>query len=161
LAHSTLIGTDKPAPPNSSATAPSPPSSPARSPPTPSGAASVTDPLSGTALDYGRTTYHPPTALADHVRARARDQHCRFPHCRRTAADAELDHIEPWTHGGQTTTANLQALCVHHHKLKTHAGWRIQTHPDKRLTWTTPTGHRHTTAPCAPSTPAPTSWPYR
>lgn len=36
----------------------------------------VTDPT-GRLLDYGRTTYRPPTALADHVRAR--DWTCRFP----------------------------------------------------------------------------------
>jgi HNH endonuclease len=96
-------------------------------------------------LDYGRTTYHPPAALADHVRTR--DVHCRFPGCRRRAADAELDHTIPWAAGGETTAANLHALCLHHHLLKGHAGWRITTHPDGRLTWTTPTGHRHTTAP--------------
>jgi hypothetical protein len=105
----------------------------------------VTDPLSGTALDYGRTTYHPPAGLADHVRVR--DVTCRFPGCRRRAADAELDHAQPWAAGGETTAANLHALCLHHHLLKGHAGWRITTHPDGRLTWTTPTGHRHTTAP--------------
>ena len=54
----------------------------------------VTDPLSGTVLDYGRTTYHPPAALADHVRVR--DVYCRFPGCRRRAADAELDHVVAW-----------------------------------------------------------------
>jgi Domain of unknown function (DUF222) len=105
----------------------------------------LTDPASGALLDYGRSTYHPPAALADHVRAR--DQHCRFPHCRRPAADTELDHVLAWTDGGHTCAANLRALCVHHHKLKTHAGWRVQAHPDGRLTWTTPTGHRHTTEP--------------
>ena len=41
----------------------------------------VTDPLSGTLLDHGRTTYHPPAGLADHVKAR--DVHCRFAGCRR------------------------------------------------------------------------------
>ncbi len=106
----------------------------------------VTDPLSGTLLDHGRTTYHPPAGLADHVRAR--DVHCRFPGCRRRAADAELDHIVAWSDGGPTSEPNLAACCTHHHRLKTHAaGWHVHAHPDGRLTWTTPTGHRHTTAP--------------
>jgi hypothetical protein len=105
----------------------------------------VTDPMSGTVLDYGRTTYHPPAALADHVRAR--DVYCRFPLCRRRAADAELDHILAWADGGETGEANLAGYCLHHHKLKTHAGWRVEAHPDGRLTWITPTGHRHTTSP--------------
>jgi hypothetical protein len=43
----------------------------------------VYDPLSGTVLDHGRTTYRPPTGLADLVRAR--DVHCRSPICRRRA----------------------------------------------------------------------------
>ena len=103
------------------------------------------DPLSGTALDYGRTTYHPPAALADFVRVR--DLTCRFPGCRRSARDAELDHARAWTDGGETSAANLHALCLHHHLLKHHAGWRITTHADGRLTWTTPTGLEHTTAP--------------
>ena len=106
----------------------------------------ITDPLSGTLLDHGRTTYHPPTALADHVRAR--DVHCRFPGCRRKAADAELDHITAWSDGGTTSEPNLAATCTHHHRLKTHAdGWRVHAHPDGSLRWTTPTGHRHTTRP--------------
>ena len=106
----------------------------------------VTDPLSGTLLDHGRTTYHPPAALADYVRAR--DLHCRFNGCRRKAADAELDHITAWSDGGTTSEPNLAAYCTHHHRLKTHAdGWRVHARPDGRLTWTTPTGHQHTTAP--------------
>src|ERR1051325_9069076 len=39
----------------------------------------ITDPLSGALLDHGRTTYRPPAALADFVRAR--DGHCRHPLC--------------------------------------------------------------------------------
>jgi hypothetical protein len=104
----------------------------------------VTDPLSGTLLDYGRTTYHPPAGLADHVRAR--DVYCRAPGCRRRAADAELDHVIAWSDGGSTCEQNLRSYCTGHHRLKTHApGWRVQAHPDGRLTWTTPTGRRHTT----------------
>ena len=105
----------------------------------------ITDPLSGTLLDHGRTTYHPPAGLADHVKAR--DVHCRFAGCRRQAADAELDHVTAWSDGGTTSEPNLAAYCTHHHRLKHHAGWRVDAHPDGRLTWTTPTGHRHTTAP--------------
>jgi hypothetical protein len=106
----------------------------------------VTDPLSGTLLDHGRSTYHPPAGLADHVRAR--DVYCRFPGCRRTAVDAELDHIVAWSDGGGTTSDhNLGASCTHHHRLKHHAGWQVHANPDGSLTWTTPTGHQHTTAP--------------
>ena len=120
----------------------------------------VTDPLSGTLLDYGRTTYTPPAGLADHVRAR--DLYCRAPGCRRRAADAELDHLIAWADGGTTCEKNLDAFCKHHHKLKHHGKWRIDAHPDGRLTWITPTGHRHTTArhdyrPEPPPAPAETA----
>ena len=120
----------------------------------------VTDPLSGTLLDYGRITYTPPAGLADHVRAR--DLYCRAPGCRRRAADAELDHLIAWADGGTTCEKNLDAFCKHHHKLKHHGKWRIDAHPDGRLTWITPTGHRHTTArhdyrPEPPPAPAETA----
>jgi hypothetical protein len=105
----------------------------------------LTDPASGALLDYGRTTYRPPAALADHVRAR--DQYCRFPLCRRKAANAELDHILAWADGGTTCEINLSGYCLHHHQLKHHAGWHVTAHPDGRLTWTTPTGHQYTTEP--------------
>ena len=129
----------------------------------------VTDPLSATLLDHGRTTYHPPAGLADHVRAR--DLHCRFPGCRKQAADAELDHVIAWSDGGTTSKDNLAGYCTHHHLLKTHApGWKVRAHPDGTLTWTTPTGHRHTTrphdygpeppGPPPPPEPAPPAAPY-
>ncbi len=105
----------------------------------------VTDPLSGTLLDHGRTTYHPPAGLADHVKAR--DIHCRFPGCRRKAADAELDHVTAWSDGGTTSEPNLASCCTHHHRVKTYAGWRVEGRPDGQLTWITPTGHRHATEP--------------
>jgi hypothetical protein len=144
IAHSTLIGTDDQ------------PAELVGNGPIPAGLAReiaaqgvwrrlVTDPLSGAVLDYGRTTYHPPAALADHVRVR--DVYCRIPGCRRRAADAELDHVIAWAGGGDTSEANLGAYCTHHHRLKHHAGWSVEAGPDGLLTWITPTGHRYTTAP--------------
>jgi hypothetical protein len=75
----------------------------------------ITDPLSGTVLDHGRTTYHPPAGLADHVRAR--DLHCRGPRCPRPATTCELDHHLPYPQGA-TAEPNLTALCKLHHDLK-------------------------------------------
>lgn len=111
----------------------------------------LTDPVSGTVLDHGRSTYTPPAALADHVRAR--DSTCRFPACSGSARTADLDHVIPWNPddpdaGGSTGHDNLVALCRHHHRLKTFApGWRVQQDPDGALAWTTPTGHRHVSRP--------------
>jgi hypothetical protein len=105
----------------------------------------ITDPTSGTVLDYGRTTYRPPAALAEHIQAR--DRYCRGPHCRHPAANCELDHAHAWADGGTTSEDNLHSLCTHTHRLKTTGRWRIEVHPDGRLTWITPTGLRHTTTP--------------
>lgn len=103
----------------------------------------LTDPESGTLLDYGRTTYRPPVGLADHVRAR--DYHCRSPICRRSAAHADLDHTIAWAGGGTTSDDNLYAGCRHDHRLKTHAaGWRVTQDPDGSVSYTTPTGHSYT-----------------
>jgi len=104
----------------------------------------LTDPATGALLDYGRTTYRPPAALADHVRAR--DVYCRFPTCRRRALDADLDHCIPYP-TGPTSEHNLYGGCPHHHSLKHHAGWTVTQHPDGRITWTTPTGHTYTSHP--------------
>ncbi|MGH3570899.1 MAG: DUF222 domain-containing protein [Pseudonocardiaceae bacterium] len=106
----------------------------------------LTDPVSGTLLDYGRTTYTPPAGLADFVRAR--DVFCRNPICGQSAARADLDHTTPYHPDGTTSEHNLHASCRHHHRLKTHApGWQIEQHLDDRITWTTPTGHSYTSHP--------------
>ncbi len=105
----------------------------------------LTDPASGTLLDYGRTTYTPPTGLADFVRAR--DLRCRFPTCGQPAATADLDHTIPYPDGA-TSEHNLHASCRRHHRLKTHSpGWDVDQHPDGRIIWTDPTGHTHTSHP--------------
>ncbi|WP_181780525.1 HNH endonuclease [Pseudonocardia pini] len=105
----------------------------------------VTDPLSGVLLDHGRTTYRPPKALADFVRAR--DQVCRFPTCSRRAIDSELDHRHRWADGGHTSEPNLAGHCKHHNLLKERPGWRVLAHADGRLTWVAPTGYRRVSRP--------------
>ena len=104
------------------------------------------DPASGALLDHGRTTYTPPAALADFVKAR--DVYCRFPGCGHKAVNGELDHLTAYADGGSTSDINLAGLCVRHHHLK-HAGggWQVRALPDGGLEWTTPTGHTHVTRP--------------
>ncbi len=106
----------------------------------------LTDPTTGALLDYGRRSYPPPAPLADHIRAR--DRTCRFPGCRQPASTADLDHTVPYP-TGPTAATNLAALCRHHHRLKHRAGWTVTQHDGAELTWTTPTGRRHTTSPPA------------
>ncbi len=106
----------------------------------------VTDPETGHLLDYGRRTYQVSDRLREFLTAR--DQACRFPGCPRKASRCQMDHAEAWDDGGQTSPANLGALCVRHHQLKTHAGWTItNSHPDGSCTWTSPHGREYTHEP--------------
>jgi len=98
----------------------------------------ITDPQTGNLLDYGRQSYEPPQALIDFLIAR--DRTCRFPGCRRSAALSDLDHAQSWESGGQTSPENLGALCRRHHRLKTHNGWKVDSHADGSCTWTSPLG---------------------
>jgi hypothetical protein len=98
----------------------------------------ITDPQTGTLLDFGRESYEPPQALVDFLIAR--DRTCRFPGCRHSAARADLDHAKSWESGGETSAANLGALCRRHHRLKTHGGWKLKSHSDGACTWTSPLG---------------------
>lgn len=98
----------------------------------------VTDPL-GRLIDCGRSTYRPPAELARHVIAR--DRTCRFPHCSRTAARAELDHTRPWADGGRTNEANLVALCPRHHHLRHETGWDYRRSRESGVVvWRSPSG---------------------
>jgi hypothetical protein len=104
----------------------------------------LTDPLSGTVLDVGTTTYRPPAGLARHVRVR--DVTCRFPGCRQPARRCDLDHLTPHPQG-PTADTNLITLCRHHHRLKHQASWQITGNPNTTITWTTPTGQTYGTHP--------------
>ncbi len=106
----------------------------------------VTDPLTGHLLDHGRRTYQVPDRLREFIVAR--DRTCRFPGCARRADRCQIDHADPWHDGGQTSPANLGALCVRHHQLKTHASWQItHSQPDGTCTWTSPQGRAYEHAP--------------
>jgi hypothetical protein len=101
----------------------------------------ITDPNTGTLLDYGRDSYQPPQDLVDFLIAR--DRTCRFPGCRQSAARADIDHAEAWEDGGETSAANLGALCRRHHRLKTHGGWKLSSNADGSCSWESPDGHNY------------------
>jgi hypothetical protein len=101
----------------------------------------ITDPNTGTLLDYGRDSYQPPQDLVDYLIAR--DRTCRFPGCRQSAARADIDHAEAWEDGGETSAANLGALCRRHHRMKTHGGWKLSSNEDGSCSWESPDGHRY------------------
>jgi hypothetical protein len=111
----------------------------------------VTDPITGYLLDYGRTKYRPPDALADHVRAR--DMTCRSPNCERPATACDLDHVVAWP-AGTTCEANLCTQCRHDHLLKHQGRWHHQIsddpdHPPGTVIMTSPTGHAYLSYPYA------------
>jgi hypothetical protein len=106
----------------------------------------ITDPVDGSLLDYGRSTYRPPADLADFVMAR--DGTCAFPTCNRAAHRCDLDHRVVWEQGGRTNAANLQPLCRRHHRLKHQGGWELDRTSDGRYRWISPTRHiYHARAP--------------
>lgn len=116
----------------------------------------------GRLLDCGRNTYRPPPDLARHIIAR--DQHCAFPGCQRSAARCDLDHRIPYP-VGSTSAENIQPLCRQHHRLKHRGGWAIdRDDTDGSYQWTSPTQHRYRYRPpeypvppglAAPPDPAP------
>lgn len=72
--------------------------------------------------------------LNRHVPARvrsaleARDQSCVVPGCDRRD-DLEIHHTSPFAATKQTRLEELARLCVMHHKLVTHHGWRLEGRP--------------------------------
>ncbi len=119
--------------------------------------------------------YAPPESMAELVRLR--DQRCVFPDCQNPARAADLDHItnhdphadpDAWnrcraeTRGtgasdgdeavpvpvtGLTHPDNLAPLCRHHHRVKTHSGWRYQRLPDGSYHWTGPHAQTYLVTP--------------
>ena len=106
----------------------------------------LTEPTTGALLDVGRKRYVPSERLRQFIQAR--DRVCRFPGCEQPAHRCDLDHAQPWDAGGETTTANLGALCRRHHRMKTHCDWGIiESAANGACTWRTPTGHKIDVAP--------------
>ena len=77
----------------------------------------------------------------------ARSARCTAPGCGQPAARCDLDHTQPWHHGGQTCPCNLAPLCRHHHRCKQAEGWWLEQPEPGVLKWRTPSGRTHTTTP--------------
>jgi hypothetical protein len=89
--------------------------------------------------------YAAPEGLRRHLGIR--DGHCLFPWCHRPAATCDCDHVVPHGQGGGTCTCNLVPLCRHHHRLKTHAGYRATLVEPGVVWWHTPYGHQFVVGP--------------
>ncbi len=98
---------------------------------------------SGTTVGVGRTTRTIPPWLRRLVEGR--DQHCRFPGCRRTRW-LHIHHRIPWSQGGPTNLDNLVALCGHHHRLLHREKWTIVGSATSKLTFQDRWGRSHVPA---------------
>jgi len=103
----------------------------------------MTCPVTGAVLAVDR--YRPGPAL-DRFLA-ARDEHCRFPGCRRPVWHCDIDHTIDHAHGGPTSHDNLAHLCRRHHTMKHLTPWTVQQTAPGILVWTSPTGRAHTDRP--------------
>lgn len=141
----------------------------------------LADAWTGEPLARSTRRYAPTQGQRDAVVLR--DRTCTFPGCRMPAARCDIDHIEPYDHDrdahatvggsgagtpdqpaspieGQTRVDNLHALCRHHHRAKTHAGWTPSRDDDGITRWRTPTGQTHRRRPEHDPPSAPPLPPY-
>nr|WP_274636756.1 HNH endonuclease signature motif containing protein [Microbacterium bovistercoris] len=102
-----------------------------------------TDPCTGVPTSVDR--YRP--SKRQRLLLRVRDEHCRFPGCRRPAHKCDVDHTLAYAEGGQTCLCNLAHLCKRHHTLKHETDWVVIQLPGGILEWTAPTGRTHHTRP--------------
>ncbi len=100
----------------------------------------------GLVTQAGSKTYRPPADMARTVIAR--DVHCVFPGCRRKAAHNDLDHVQAYKPGDETSGAKLMSLCRRHHRFKHEEGWTV-TRDDATgvTTWKDPKGRTYRTRP--------------
>ncbi|MGC5166110.1 DUF222 domain-containing protein [Luteimicrobium sp. DT211] len=113
-------------------------------------------PHTGAVLDVGRESYAVPADLRRHLAVR--DGTCRFPGCGRRATACDVDHLVAYTDSGTTSADNLVHLCRHHHRLKHETAWWPTLSADPgappgTVTWISPTGRTHATAPATTNPP--------
>ena len=94
------------------------------------------DPVTRTPVEID--TYRPTAAMSRLLKAR--DQHCRFPGCRRAAIRCETDHTIDYAKGGHTHIYNLAHLCQRHHSMKQFTHWQVRQLGGGVLEWTSPLG---------------------
>ncbi|MCQ1957435.1 DUF222 domain-containing protein [Arthrobacter sp. zg-Y826] len=102
------------------------------------------DPQTGEILGVGRRR-KVPAGLRRWLRAR--DGTCRFPGCRVSTANADIDHTVDWAKGGPTDHGNLEHLCRRHHRFKTLGYWEANQPVPGVIEWTSPTGRVYRTEP--------------
>ncbi len=81
----------------------------------------------GEVLDVGRTQRLVTAAIWKALVLR--DQHCRFPGCRRLPLACDAHHLRHWADGGPTGLDNLVLLCRAHHTLVHATPWEVRLNP--------------------------------
>ena len=56
---------------------------------------------------------------------KARDGHCRWPGCERSASICDGHHLVHWINGGPTDLENLVLLCRRHHRMVHEGEWQL------------------------------------
>jgi hypothetical protein len=82
-------------------------------------------------VDVGRATRVVSSAARRALNAR--DEHCRWPGCERTASWSAAHHLVHWTQGGATDLSNLILLCHRHHWMVHEGGWKLARASDARV----------------------------
>lgn len=103
----------------------------------------MTDAATGDIVAVDR--YTPSTGMRRFLAAR--DEHCRFPGCRRPVHQCDLDHTQAWEDGGETCIDNLAHLCRRHHVLKHNSAWLVENLGGGVLRWTSPLDYQYIDTP--------------
>ncbi|MDQ0677285.1 hypothetical protein QFZ30_000667 [Arthrobacter pascens] len=102
----------------------------------------LVDPRDGAALEIGRASYRPTTAMRRWLRMR--DGRCPFPGCSNHSLDNEADHIVAWHKGGTTGVSNLGQPCPRHHRLRHTSTWRpTPASKNEPPGWISPSGRHY------------------
>ena len=84
-------------------------------------------------IDVGRSKRVISSGLSRALKAR--DGHCRWPGCERSASMCDGHHLVHWIEGGPTDLDNLVLLCRRHHRMVHEGGWQlIKTHDQQIVT---------------------------
>ncbi|TMG07807.1 MAG: DUF222 domain-containing protein [Chloroflexi bacterium] len=84
-------------------------------------------------IDVGRSKRVISSGLSRALKAR--DGHCRWPGCERSASMCDGHHLVHWINGGPTDLDNLVLLCRRHHRMVHEGGWQlIKTEHQKIVT---------------------------
>lgn len=101
----------------------------------------VSDPISGYALDLGRSMRFPDQQLSDFLAVR--DRSSRFPSDPTPAARCQIDHRHSWCEGGPTSAGNLGLFSFAVHDAKTRGKITVTHRPNGTGILTTPLGRQY------------------